>query len=103
VASLQGQCWLAFPDHLLADLFNMFDRARGTSGGKGSAACEVIFMTRWMRCQFNAHERDAYEIGDTLLLNDAHRLFCVPFGHQHQLARDGEALQEQRHFAGHVE
>ena len=71
----------------------MFDRAGGTSSSKGSATCEVIFMTRRMRCQFNAHKRDAYEIGDTLLLYYAHRLFGIPFGHQYQFAANGEALQ----------
>ena len=31
------------------------------------------------------------------------RFACIPFGHQHQLARNAKALQEQRHFACYVE
>ena len=56
-----------------------------------------------MRCKLNAHQRNANEIADPFLFNDAHCLFGVPFGHQHKLAANGEALQHQRYGCGDVE
>ena len=50
-----------------------------------------------------AHQRHADEVGDALLLDQPHRLQRVPLGHQHQLAAQGEALQQHRHLAGDVE
>ena len=56
-----------------------------------------------MRGHLVAHQRNADEIGDLLVLDQPQCLGRIPFGHQHQLARNGEALQKQRDFAGDVE
>ena len=50
-----------------------------------------------------AHQRHAGEIGHLLGLGQAQRFARIPFLHQHQLATQREALQEDGHFAGHVE
>ena len=81
----------------------MIYRARRAACGIGDAAGQVILVAVGVGGDFKAHQRNADEVGHLFRLDQAHRLFRVPFGHQHQLAADGEALQEQRHFAGHVE
>ena len=50
-----------------------------------------------------AHQRHADEIGHLLLVEQAQRLARVPFGHQHQLAPDGDGLEEDRNLARDVE
>ena len=56
-----------------------------------------------MRQHLEAHQRHADEVGDPLDVDQPHRLFGIPPGHQHQLAAHREALQHHRHHAGDVE
>ena len=56
-----------------------------------------------MRHDFKAHQRNAGEVGDLLLLDQLHRTPCVPFGHHHNLATDRKADQHQGHCTSDME
>ena len=80
----------------------MFDRARRATGGKGRAAGQIVIGFVWMRCNLDAHQRNADKIADLFLFDQAHGFFCIPFGHHHQLATNREALQHEWHRCRHV-
>ena len=83
------------PAHFLTDFFDMIHGAWGAASREGRAAGKVIFVTVRVRREFNTHQRNANEIADAFLFDDAHGFFRIPFGHQYQLASNGEALQNQ--------
>ena len=82
---------------------DVIDRARRAPGGEADAAGQVVFVAVGMGRDLEAHQRHPDEIGDLLRLDQSHRFFGVPLGHQHQFAPQRKALEEQRHFAGDME
>ena len=85
------------------DLGYVIDRAWRTAGGEALASGQVELVAVGVRRNLVAHQRHADEVRHFLGLHQPHRLARIPLGHQHQLAGDAVALEEQRHLAGDVE
>ena len=64
---------------------------------------QVIFVAVGVIHQFQAHRRDADEIRNLLLFDQAQRFARVPFRHQHHATADNEAVEHHRDLPGDME
>ncbi len=88
--------------HLRRKTPHMFGRTRRAAAGVALARRQIVVLAVRADENLIAHQRNADEIIDLLVLDEPHRLVRIPLGHQNELAPDRDALKEHRNFRGDV-